>query len=912
MFQRILLAVACLGIPPGAAGQTPAADPTASLVIRLEQAIASGDAEAALQLGESSSVPGLRAFSMAATPPPTRFIIKERDRATLPTAAERLLLEVFSQYGNESMIATWRVDVVAPEGDAAQRRIAEMEQLSVVSGLHRLSLNVDKHFEVKNLTVQAVDLTLEIPSGHAFVAETSDGPTAVVLIGRGEMRFTPSDAAERTQVRIFSGAEDLAAEFDAAFVRVRPADFSRTFEPSSMIPRPVGASELRRASEIFDQHVRQTLHLDLTDLSREPWSLIPSPGDFIAEIRTRRLGTLTYARSTKDAEDVSLFERRRRRNIAVYASKQKLAARGRFYSEDELVDYDVLRYDVDAAFSPERAWVDGTAELRLKVRSYVLTALTLRLAEPLVVRSVVSPELGRLLHLRVVGQNSVVVNFPATVARNTELSLQIVYGGRLEPQHIEREGITVDQQQELEQVFIPIEPQYIYSNRSYWYPQATVTDYAIARLRVAVPEDYNVVASGSQIEAASVLPAAAGDANQRPRRLFVFEADRPLRYLACVISRFSQVHTREMLIPLENTRITGGPPSPGAGNPGDAHAAPSGDDPSGSTAAQNLGLDTSSVTLRVHANPRQTGRARSLTERTAAIYQYYGALIGDAPYPTFTLAVTENELPGGHSPAYFAILNHPPPTAPLVWRNDPVAFENYQPFFLAHEIAHQWWGQAIGWKNYHEQWLSEGFAQYFAALYGEKDRGDDLFVSLLRQMRRTAIAQSDQGPVYLGYRLGHIRNEGRVFRSLVYNKGAMVLHMLRRLLGDDTFFAGIREFYAEWKYRKAGTDDLRAAMERVSSRELDSFFDAWIYGSAIPEVRFTSSVAGSEAQLRFEHVGSLAPVPITVSVNYSDGRSESMVVAVVEKVETRAMPLTGTVRSIEVNRDHGALAEIVR
>ena len=318
------------------------------------------------------------------------------------------------------------------------------------------------------------------------------------------------------------------------------------------------------------------------------------------------------------------------------------------------------------------------------------------------------------------------------------------------------------------------------------------------------------------------------------------------------------------------------------------------------------------MTLHINANPRQTGRARSLSERAAAIFQSYGSLIGDAPYPSFALAVTESELPGGHSPAYFALLNHPPPTSPVLWRNDPVSFDSYQPFFLAHEIAHQWWGQAVGWKNYHEQWLSEGVAQYFAAMYAQKDRGDDLFESLLRQMRRWAIDQSDQGPVYLGYRLGHIKGEGRVFRALVYNKGAMVLHMLRRLLGDDMFFAGLRQFYTDWRYKKAGTDDLRVAMERASSRDLGPFFDGWIYGASIPSLRFSSTVTAGEAELRFEHRGEVIPTPVTVSITYTDGRSEDVVVAVLEKVVSRTIPLSGTVRAIEANRDSGALAEISR
>ena len=753
-------------------------------------------------------------------------------------------------------------------------------------------------FDVRNLTVQATDLTLEVPSGQAFVAETDEGPTVVVLLGRGRMRFAPADPAERTQIRIFAGDDALTTDFDAVFLRIRPAEFRRTFSSEALIPRGVVPGDLRRATDVFDDYIGQTLHLDLTDLSRERWSLIPTPGDLIAEVRTRRLGSLTYARSTKDPEDITLFERRRRRNIAVYASQQKLATRGRFYSEDEQVEYDVVRYDIDASFNPERMWLDGNARIKVRIRAYALTAITLRLAEPLSVRSVVSSDFGRLLHLRVVGQNSIIVNFPTAVSRDTELWLNVLYSGRLEPQVLDREGIAVEadsaqgQSQVQEQAYIPAEPQYVYSNRSYWYPQSTVTDYATAHLRVAVPPEFDVVATG--MPAGPGAPAPGGvEPGQRARQLFVFESDLPVRYVSCIISRFTSVTTRR--IPIA----------------GDSDPAPAGS-PDAANGPAGAGSARSEVLLNVVANPRHTGRARSLADRAASILAYYARVVGDVPYPTFTLAVTENDLPGGHSPAYFAMLNQPLPMSPLVWRNDPVAFDGYPPYFLAHEIAHQWWGQAVGWKNYHEQWLSEGFAQYFAALYAANDRGDEVQTGMLRQMRRWAIDQSAQGPVYLGYRLGHIRGEGRIFRAIIYNKGAMVLHMLRRLVGDDQFFAGLRQFYAQWKFRKAGTDDFRSAMERATGRDLGAFFEAWIFSSDVPSLKFTSTVAGSEAHIRFEHRGAVIPVPVTVSVAYADGRTEEIVVPVTEKIVERTLPLKGSVRAIEANRDSAALAEITR
>ena len=158
-----------------------------------------------------------------------------------------------------------------------------------------------------------------------------------------------------------------------------------------------------------------------------------------------------------------------------------------------------------------------------------------------------------------------------------------------------------------------------------------------------------------------------------------------------------------------------------------------------------------------------------------------------------------------------------------MWRNDPVAFENYPSFFLAHEIAHQWWGQAVGWKNYHEQWLSEGFAQYFAALYAERERG----AGAVRQRDPPDAAVGDRhvaaGPGLPRLPPRHIKGDGRVFRALVYNKGAMVLHMLRRLVGDEAFFAGLRDFYAKRRYKKAGTDDFQVAMEKAAGgRSSDS------------------------------------------------------------------------------------------
>ena len=242
-----------------------------------------------------------------------------------------------------------------------------------------------------------------------------------------------------------------------------------------------------------------------------------------------------------------MFDRARRRNLAIYSSRSKLATRGPFFDEDADAEVDVLDYNVDTTLVPERLWMEGRTRLRLRVRTFALSALTLRLAERLVVRSVSSDLHGRLLYIRVRNQNSLVVNLPEPLNRNDVLTLTVSYGGRHEPQGVDRENLAVAAQVQTNEVaFSQAEPHYLYSNRSYWYAQAPQNDYATATIRFTVPAAFAVVCSG---EVAAGSPVTLrGAADEPPKRLFVFAATTPLRYLSCVVSRFAAVDTRDVTI----------------------------------------------------------------------------------------------------------------------------------------------------------------------------------------------------------------------------------------------------------------------------------------------------------------------------------------------------------------------------
>ncbi len=917
----------------GAGAQPASLDDFDSLVTRLESAARTSDVEAYLDLlAPEADRAAARAFAADALRPgveqaaaQARFARPLDDDAPEGGGYE-LTVEVFTERGVAGRLQTWRVDIVrdaaagagtpTSAGGNANRqagwRIIDQERVDVVDGLLHLTLNPDVAYDAANLMIAGEDMTLRMTRGTLFVAETgAGGITGMVLLGDGVLSFTPAPEAERGQVRLLTGRETLEAELSAAFVRVNPAMFAARVATNGLRRRRATSDDRDRAQEIFDRFAPLSFGIDLGDLSDRAWSLTPGGGDFIADMLTERYGALTFAQSANQHEDVSLYERDTQRIIALYPSAAKRAARGRYFSDDDGVGYDVLDYQVTASFEPagvERAslrarprlrgcFITGRTRMAVRVTGPNLTSLTLRLADDLEVRSVVSNELGPLLFFRMLGRDNVVVSLPSGVPPvGAEFTIEMEYAGLLEAQELEenwlgRRGFGLDAVGAVTPFGVAAR-RYIYSSATHWYPRASTSDYATATMELTVPADYAVVASGEP----TGTEVVAGPADEVARlRRFRYVTLQPARYLSCVISRFAPLDTDPRLVTIDASRATAGAP--------------------------RRGVSYDSMALAVTSTRRTRDRAADYHDTAADILGFYASVIGDAPYPTFTLALTDSILPGGHSPAYFAVLNQPlplPPGTMISWRTDPVAFSRYPAFFLAHELAHQWWGQAVGWKNYHEQWLSEGLAQYFAALYAEHREGPDVFADVIAQMRRWSLRHSHQGPVYLGNRLGRIEDEPRVFRALVYNKGALVLHMLRRLLGDETFFDGIRRYYNEMRFRKAGTDDLIRAFEAASGRSLAAFFERWIHEDDLPDIAFSyrteSGSAGRagerDAVLRFEQRGKLFELPITVTLRYRGNERETLTVPVAGEVTEVRVPLRGQLRDVEVNEDEGALVEV--
>ncbi|HJR06516.1 MAG TPA: M1 family aminopeptidase [Pyrinomonadaceae bacterium] len=151
---------------------------------------------------------------------------------------------------------------------------------------------------------------------------------------------------------------------------------------------------------------------------------------------------------------------------------------------------------------------------------------------------------------------------------------------------------------------------------------------------------------------------------------------------------------------------------------------------------------------------------------------------------------------------------------------------------VAHETAHQWFGDAVTPATWSDLWLSEGFATYFAGLFVEHAEGRAAFRDYMRRKSEEYLKyeQTRRAPIYDRDTedLNELLNENN------YQKGAWVLHMLRAELGDAVFFRGVRDYYRAHMNRTATTEDLRAAFERASGKNLREFFARWVYASGHP------------------------------------------------------------------------------
>ncbi len=256
---------------------------------------------------------------------------------------------------------------------------------------------------------------------------------------------------------------------------------------------------------------------------------------------------------------------------------------------------------------------------------------------------------------------------------------------------------------------------------------------------------------------------------------------------------------------------------------------------------------------------------------TKAAMEFYHDRVG--PFAYEKLANITSPVTGGGMEAATAIMYHESSVTgerPVRWRN-----------VVIHEVAHQWFGNAVTESDWDDVWLSEGFATYFTLLFIEHAYGRDEFVEGLRSSADRVFAQYAIDPEY---RIVHdnLSDMRRVTSGATYQKGSWVLHMLRSRLGDEAFWAGIRAYYARYVNGNASTADFRRAMEEASGDDLGGFFDQWLYRGGNPRLEgwwaYDPTARAVQIELRQTQPSSTTfTLPLEVGVHYDGAAAPSLV-----------------------------------
>ena len=166
---------------------------------------------------------------------------------------------------------------------------------------------------------------------------------------------------------------------------------------------------------------------------------------------------------------------------------------------------------------------------------------------------------------------------------------------------------------------------------------------------------------------------------------------------------------------------------------------------------------------------------------------------------------------------------------------------------VAHEVAHQWFGNSASEKDWHHVWLSEGFATYFTRIYIQKYKGQAAMRDKLREDRQEVLDFNRYSPLPIVN--PQVKDFDKLLNANSYEKGSWVLHMLRYHVGDEAFFEGIRSYYAEYRDRSVLTEDFQRHMEESSNMDLDAFFKQWVYDATIPRLGLDWNYVTREKQL---------------------------------------------------------------
>jgi hypothetical protein len=701
----------------------------------------------------------------------------------------------------------------------------------------------------------------------AFLQLYEGRVTGAVFNGRGHILAAPRDPVEKQQMAHFLGAPVLDQDFTAACLRFTDntaADLLRQLHEAAVSPQPDSPFAARWDGLLTSLNPGQALRVLFDSLSHTPKPYFYGAIDGIAT----------------GAFDVILDPLRRE---SLLLGQTKKTATGTYYdvwasyNPPEIsappVPFRALRYAIDTSILVNNS-LEAKTEVRFRAEVGGERLLSLQLSHLLNTEEVTDEHGQALTYFQnegmtlrersTHGNDFLYVVLPSAPARGSEFSLRFRYRGNV----IEDAGNGV--------LFV--------GARESWYPHfGDGADFADYDLTMHWPRRLRLVATGAKLDEREDGDFRVGHWHtERPASVAGFNlGDYAFASLGAE-GHSVDVYANRGLEQALNNRL-------GASGFDVPHRAPAfgAEGQTGTNLMQPLAI----------AAPSPADALKQLGRDIDSSIRFYEKLAG--PFPFQKLGVSQ--IPGAFGQGwpgllYISTFSFLPPAAQQRAGLSERGQEHFTELVPFHEVAHQWWGNVVGWSAYRDQWIDEAIANYLALLFADsqKNANHSLHVWLTRYRQRLVekLPNAEQpaseiGALDLGNRLNSSKSpEG--FEQVIYGKGSWVIHMVREMLRqpgakdpDARFVALLHTLASKYAYRALSSRDLQHEIEAVMTpamdldggRSMEWFFEDWVRGTGVPHYRVEFSVHHSEKGFvvrgkLFQHGVArsfVAPVPLYAS-----------------------------------------------
>jgi len=707
-----------------------------------------------------------------------------------------IYLKALFQNSYVVMIETWQL-IIQKEKDAWQ--IKEKKMMGEGKELYKIKIPSERAEKVESIEIDHADIKIVFQNAAIFYDNIPGFETALLVIGNGSLRFTPSDPKEKHQLEMLYKKRFLEDRLNYVYLRFSNFFFNKNIRIERIKDereRRVSEKDREEAYLLFDKHYSRSFTIE-NSLNGELLSFLPEGEEAVFEFDGRKIGRFTYIYSPFSTEEVNLYQWKGEKIISLYSPRADENSAGKqiFFSLGRM--FDVRSYNIEIAFKPKEHYLSGKAKIEINPEVRSLDGVKFKFNPDLEILRIYDEEKRQLFYTQDKLRKILYVYFFQPPPKNNPTSIEIFYRGKLIPPRQITDVIAGPQFTDTVVYTTPRYNTYLYSKSAYWYPAPPDEDYFKAHLKIIVPPEYTCISNGELMEKSRLNGLEkVEELEELGSHAYVFETKHPLKYLTFIIGRFRKVQQDSKPLPIEVFETS------------DPHY-----------------------------------QRRKLLNEAKEILRFYESKFGPFPFEKLTIVQRLWPTSGGHSPASFIVLNNLPQRlarSRLMDVSSPVDFSRWKEYFIAHEIAHQWWGQGVSWKSYHDLWLSEGLAQFSSILYLSEKYGDKVFSSIMKKLSRWTEKKSEWGAITMGSRLSYFDFEA--YQSIIYNKTSVVLNMLKDFLGEESFLRGLRKFFADHKYGAASTNDFIRAFMEVSEYDLKPFFRVWFDSHTLPRVKVSHSV----------------------------------------------------------------------